>query len=295
MLTSSALRLSRYEDGTIRRRMPAFIRHSSATMIVGFFLTLTVVLMAILAPWLMPYDPNAVTATVRLAGPSPEHWMGSDRYGRDVFSRFLIGSQVSVLVGFISMTSVLIVGTIVGVLAGYVGGKLDMVVGRLVDVLLALPGILLAVAILAVLGPGLVNVCLAVAISQLPVMIRVVRGATLAVRQRQFVRAAGAIGATHLRIMTRHVLPYVLGIAAIQMTLGFADAVLYEAALSYLGIGVQPPEATWGNMISEAQSVLTVQPWNAIFPGLGLIMLLLGVNFLGDGLRDILDREGQGR
>ncbi|MFC0527525.1 ABC transporter permease [Phytohabitans kaempferiae] len=277
------------------RRRSSVLRQLGWMPITGFVVVAVVIVVAVLAPWIMPHDPLVPTSSERFAGPSAEHWFGTDGYGRDVFSRMLLGSRVSIFVGFVVTSAVLLVGGLLGLVAGYMGGVVDAVIGRIVDVLLAVPGILLAIAIVAFLGPGIQNVCIAISINQLPAMIRVVRGATLSVRKRPFVRAGRAVGMGHTRLLLRHIGPFVLGVAMVQATLGFADAVLYEAALSYLGIGVQLPEPTWGNMISEAQSFLTRQPLNAIFPGLGLTVLLLGVNFVGDGLRDVFDPEGRYR
>ncbi|MDQ7908908.1 ABC transporter permease [Phytohabitans sp. ZYX-F-186] len=283
------------EEEAPPRRRAAVLRELGWMPLAGFAVVAFVIVVAALAPWIMPHDPLVSTSTQRFAGPSAAHWFGTDGYSRDVFSRMLLGSRVSIFVGFVVTATVLLVGGVLGLVAGYAGGLVDSIVGRIVDVLLAVPGILLAIAIVAFLGPGIQNVCIAISIHQLPAMVRVVRGATLSVRKRPFVRAGRAVGMGHTRLLLRHIGPFVLGVAMVQATLGFADAVLYEAALSYLGIGVQLPEPTWGNMISEAQSFLTRQPLNAIFPGLGLTLLLLGVNFLGDGLRDVFDPEGRYR
>lgn len=278
----------------VRRTRMKLLRHMSPMSKIGLVVVGVIVLLALAAPLLAPFDPLAPSAS-RLAGPSGTHLFGTDLYGRDVLSRMLVGARVSVMVGFVVTLSALVIGGTLGCVAGFVGGVADAVVSRITEVLLAVPGVLLAIAIVATLGSGVWNVCIALTLGQAPIMIRVVRSSTLALRERPFVRAAHAVGATRLRILFRHIAPYVLGVAAVQGTFVFAHAILYEAALSFLGIGVKPPDPTWGNMISESRAFLSVQPWNAIFPGLAITLLVLGVNFLGDGLRDLVDPENQER
>jgi peptide/nickel transport system permease protein len=263
--------------------------------LLGLAIVAVVALVAILAPVIAPYDPLAVGRNARFSGPTVEHWFGGDLYGRDILSRIIYGARVSMMVGIIVTLASVIIGGALGLLTGYVGGVIDAVIGRITDVLLAVPGILLAIAIVGTIGSGVFNVCIALALGQIPLMIRVVRGSTIAVRGRPMVTAAVAIGANDLRVLFVHILPFVLGAAAVQGTFVFSHALLSEASLSFLGIGIRPPQPTWGNMISEARAFLTVQPWNAVFPGIAIMILVLGVNLLGDGLRDVVDTEGRAK
>jgi len=255
----------------------------------GVIIVIAAVMMAIAGPLVSPFDPAAQELSLRLDGPSSTHWFGLDELGRDVLARVLSGARISLLVGLVVVGVSSIVGTLIGAAAGYFGGAVDEIISRAIDILLAFPGLLLAIAIVAVLGPSLVNVVLALTIIGWVGYARLVRGQALRVRELEYVLAARASGARARRILLRHVIPAVLPAVAVQATLGMGGAVLSEAALSFLGLGVQPPTPSWGTMLSYGRAHLLDAPHVTIFPGLAIAVLVLGFNFLGDGLRDRLD------
>jgi peptide/nickel transport system permease protein len=256
---------------------------------VGGSLVAIVVLAALLAPWMAPFDPAVQDLPLRLDGPSPQHWFGLDELGRDILSRVLLGARVSLLVGLVVVGISATLGTAMGAIAGYYGGRVDQIISRVMDVLMAFPGLLLAIALVAVLGPSLVNVVLALTVIGWVGYARLVRGQVLRAREFEYVVAAKALGAGTWRALTRHVLPTALPAVTVQSTLGMAGAILSEAALSFLGLGVQPPTPSWGTMINGGRAHLLDAPHLTIFPGIFLALLVLGFNFLGDGLRDRLD------
>jgi peptide/nickel transport system permease protein len=247
------------------------------------------VLAALAAPWIVPYDPADQELSLRLEAPSSSHPFGLDELGRDILSRVLAGARVSLLVGIIVVGVSSIVGVLLGSIAGYFGGWLDELISRVIDVLLAFPGILLAIALVAVLGPSLVNVILALSVIGWVAYARLVRGQVLRAREFEFVQAARALGANTSRILLKHVIPTTLPAVMVQATLGMAGAILAEAALSFLGLGVQPPTPSWGTMLSGGRLHLLDAPHLTIFPGAAIAVLVLGFNFLGDGLRDAMD------
>jgi len=255
----------------------------------GVIIVIAAVMMAIAGPLVSPFDPAAQELSLRLDGPSSTHWFGLDELGRDVLARVLSGARISLLVGLVVVGVSSIVGTLMGAAAGYFGGAVDEIISRATDILLAFPGLLLAIAIVAVLGPSLVNVVLALTIIGWVGYARLVRGQALRVRELEYVLAARASGARARRILLRHVIPAVLPAVAVQATLGMGGAILSEAALSFLGLGVQPPTPSWGTMLSYGRAHLLDAPHVTIFPGLAIAVLVLGFNFLGDGLRDRLD------
>jgi len=255
----------------------------------GVIIVIAAVMMAIAGPLVSPFDPAAQELSLRLDGPSSTHWFGLDELGRDVLARVLSGARISLLVGLVVVGVSSIVGTLIGAAAGYFGGAVDEIISRATDILLAFPGLLLAIAIVAVLGPSLVNVVLALTIIGWVGYARLVRGQALRVRELEYVLAARASGARARRILLRHVIPAVLPAVAVQATLGMGGAILSEAALSFLGLGVQPPTPSWGTMLSYGRAHLLDAPHVTIFPGLAIAVLVLGFNFLGDGLRDRLD------
>jgi len=257
----------------------------------GLLIVIIIVVMALVGPLVSPFDPAAQALSLRLVGPTGSHWFGLDELGRDVLSRVLSGARISLLVGVIVVGVSSIVGTVMGAVAGYFGGAIDEIISRAIDVLLAFPGLLLAIAIVAVLGPSLVNVVLALTIIGWVGYARLVRGHALRVRELEYVSAARASGAGTRRILLHHVIPAVLPAVAVQATLGMGGAILSEAALSFLGLGVQPPTPSWGTMLSYGRAHLLDAPHVTIFPGLAIAVLVLGFNFLGDGLRDRLDRR----
>ncbi len=259
---------------------------------VGAGLVVIAALAAVVGPSLSPFDPAGQDLALRLAGPSLSHPFGLDELGRDILARVLAGARISLIVGVTVVTLSAAVGTLVGAVAGYYGGALDEVVGRIVDTLLAFPGLLLAIALVAVLGPSLGNVLFALTIIGWVGYARVVRAQVLRAREFEYVQAARALGATTVRILWRHVIPAVMPAVVVQATLGMAGAIISEASLSFLGLGVQPPTPSWGTMLSGGRAHILDAPHLTLFPGLAIAWLVLGFNVLGDGLRDRLDPRG---
>ena len=255
----------------------------------GFVLTILLVLAALAAPLLSPYDPNEQDTARRLEKPSNQHLLGLDDLGRDVLSRVVWGARVSLRVGFSVVLLASLIGVTLGAISGYFGGAVDVLVMRLCDILLAFPGILLAIALVAVLGPSLNNVILALATIGWVGYARLVRGQVLKVREMEYVTAAKALGAKSPRVIIRHVLPNVINPVIVMATLGLAGAILSEAALSFLGLGVQPPTPSWGAMLTAGRRYLGLANHLAIFPGAAIMLAVMGLNFLGDGLIDALD------
>lgn len=256
--------------------------------LAGAVVILVFVAVALLAPVIAPADPNEISRD-RRAAPSADHFFGTDDLGRDVLSRVIYGARVSLRVGLVSIGIALTAGSLLGVVAGYAGGRLDSVVMRVMDVMLAFPGILLAIAIVAILGPSLFNVMIAVGIEAIPVYTRTARASTLSVKELEYVIGARALGCAHARIILRHILPNVVAPLIVLATIGVAGSILTAAGLSYLGLGAQPPTAEWGAMLSTARNFLRDSWWMATFPGLAIMLVVLALNLFGDGLRDILD------
>jgi peptide/nickel transport system permease protein len=256
---------------------------------IGAVIVLVGVAAAIVGPFLTHVDPATQDLALRLAGPTSAHPFGLDELGRDILSRVLAGARISFLVGLTVVSVSSIIGTFLGTVAGYFGGVVDDVIGRVIDVLLAFPGLLLAIALVAVLGPSLGNVLFALTVIGWVGYARLVRGQVLRAREFEFVQAARALGAATPRILTQHIIPTALPAVTVQATLGMGGAILAEAALSFLGLGVQPPTPSWGTMLNGGRTHLLDAPHLTIFPGLAIAFLVLGFNFLGDGLRDALD------
>ncbi len=256
---------------------------------IGLGLILGCVAVALLAPAIVPYDIRKMTTQDALHPPGGGYFFGTDEFGRDVFSRVLIGSRVSLMVAFLSVFVALLLGTTLGLTAGFYGGWWDSASMRAMDVIFAFPAILLAIAIMAVLGTSLFNLVIAIGIVYTPQFARVARAAALTVRSLEFVDAARALGLGNARIIWRHLIPNVLAPVTVQVSLSLSLAILSESALSFLGLGTQPPTPSWGNMLSEGRQFLEIAPWNAVFPGLAIMVVVLGFNLLGDGLRDLLD------
>jgi peptide/nickel transport system permease protein len=265
----------------------ALLRHRSG--MVGLIITVFLVIVALLAPVVAPYNELVMHADARFHAPSLTYLMGTDEFGRDILSRILIGSRISLGVGLGSIAIATLVGVIVGLLAGFFGGWFDTVTMRFFDFLLAFPAILLAIVILAVLGPGSLTVILAVAIVSIPAFARLTRANVLAEKGRDYILAAHALGVQPARIVFRHILPNVVSTLLVQVTVSVASAVLLEAALSFLGLGTPPPAPSWGSMLSVGRGFLPLAPWYGIFPGLAITLLVMGFYLLGDGLRDALD------
>ncbi len=267
--------------------MKRFLKNFAFTS--GLLLTVALILVAMAAPLLAPFDPNMQETSRRLEAPSKEHPLGLDDLGRDVLSRILFGARVSLRVGFSVVLIASTIGVALGAIAGYFGGKADLIIMRLCDILLAFPGILLAIALVAVLGPSLNNVVLALSIIGWVGYARLVRGQVLKVRETEYVTAAKALGARSSRVIILHVLPNVMNPVIVMATLGLAGAILAEASLSFLGLGVQPPTPSWGAMLTSGRRYLGLANHLAIFPGIAIMLAVMGLNFLGDGLIDVLD------
>jgi peptide/nickel transport system permease protein len=258
------------------------------TAVIGLGLAAVVLLGALLAPWLSPADPLAMGAR-RFAAPSAGAWLGTDQFGRDLLSRLLHGARVSMVVSFAAVGLAAVIGGTVGLCAGYFEGRVDLLLMRGVDVLMAFPTLLLALAVVATLGGSMRNLVLAITLAYIPIFSRVVRGSALSVKQNEFVDASRALGARDGRIMLCAILPNVLAPVIVQATFNLSTAIMIEAALSFLGLGVQPPAASWGSMLSEARNFMELDPWLALAPGGAITVAVLGFNLFGDGLRDVLD------
>ena len=256
---------------------------------VGLVIVALAIFAAVAGPVLSPYDPSSQELSRRLEGPSTTHPLGLDELGRDILSRLLSGARISLMVGIAVVGVSSLVGMLFGSIAGYFGGPVDDVISRVVDVLMAFPGILLAIALVAVLGPSLSHVVLALSVIGWVGYARLVRGQALRAREFEFVQAARALGAGPARIVVRHILPTAYPAVVVQATIGMAGAIIAEASLSFLGLGVQPPTPSWGTMLDAGRSHLFDAPHLTIFPGLAIALLVLGFNFLGDGLRDRVD------
>lgn len=255
----------------------------------GAIIIVLLCVLSITGSRLSPYDPLGIEIPNRLQPPTLQHPFGTDDFGRDVLSRVLDGASISLEVGVIAVGISMVVGTLLGAISGYYGGWLDEVIMRCMDVLFAFPAILLAIAILAALGPGIGNAMIAIGVVYTPIFARITRGSVLTVREEVYITAARSIGSRDRRILFRHILPNVLAPIIVETTVSLAFAILAEAALSFLGLGTQPPAPSWGRMLSESRSFIHNAPWVGIFPGLAIMFTVMGFNFLGDGLRDALD------
>ncbi len=274
-----------------RSAMPWWVRRLARNKlaIFGGAVVLLVILAAVFAPLIAPHSPYEQFTTDQLVGPSATYPLGTDELGRDVFSRVLFGARISVQVAAISVAIGLFIGGSLGLVAAYYGGAWDLIIMRFADILFAFPSILLAIAVLAVLGPSLANVMVAIGIIFIPIFVRVTRAAGLVIAQEQYVEASRASGASGLRIMLRHVLPNAMAPLLVQTTLAISYAILSEAGLSFLGLGAQPPEPSWGSMLASGRGFMMFAPWTAFAPGMAIFIAVLGFNILGDGLRDVLD------
>jgi peptide/nickel transport system permease protein len=264
-------------------------------VLFGMGIVAGLVLLAALADAVAPYDPTEMKVADALKGPSAAHPFGTDRFGRDVLSRTIHGSRIALGVAVSSIAIAFVVGTALGLVGGYVGGWPDLAIGRLMDVLFSFPTLILAIAIAAMLGPGLNNAVLAIAVVYAPLFSRVARGPVIAERAKEHVLAALGLGAGAPRVVIRHILPNVLAPLIVQASVSLAFAILTEASLSYLGLGTQPPDPSWGTMLNEGRTYLETAPWMSVFPGIAIMLAVLGFNLLGDGLRAILDPQLRGR
>jgi peptide/nickel transport system permease protein len=274
-------------ESPARRALRRLVRRRGA--MVGLAVIVMFVLLAVTAPWVTPYDPIAQSwMTVRKA-PSALHWFGTDEVGRDVLTRVVFGARASLMAGVISIAIALTIGVPLGLVAGYLGGFVDALISRLTDAMLACPFLILAIALAAFLGPSLGNAMIAIGITATPIFVRLTRGQVMAVKVEDYVEAARAVGNPRWRIALVHILPNILPALLVQATLSIAAAIIAEAALSFLGLGQQPPAPSWGSMLNAAQRFLVNAPWMAIWPGLAIFATVLSFNLLGDGLRDALD------
>ncbi len=276
--------------GSLRRRSGTLRMLTRNRLgLVGCAILASLVVVALVAPVVRPYEPLAQTASDALQSASGRHLLGTDQIGRDVFSRVLMGTRVSLAVGVIAALIGTLIGVPIGLISGYAGGKLDGMLMRAMDALYAFPSILLAMGVVAAIGPGALNVMLAVGVTTSPVFARLVRGQVLSVRESDYVRAAQSTGAGALRTIARHILPNVTAPIIVQASLAASFAVLAEASLSYLGVGIRPPSPTWGGLLREGFPLISFNPWISIVPGAAISLLVLGLNFVGDALRDVLD------
>ncbi|MDQ0160118.1 ABC transporter permease [Alkalibacillus salilacus] len=261
----------------------------SPLAITGFLLILFFIILGAVAPFVSPYEFDADDPINRLQPPSADHWLGTDDIGRDIFTRLAYGARISLITGFTAVTGALFFGTLLGIISGYFGRWVDMLISRIFDILLAFPSILLAIAVVAILGASLTNALIAIAIINIPIFGRLVRSKVISLREEEFILAAKAQGMKRGRILLHHILPNSLAPIIVQATLGFGTAILEAAALGFLGLGAQPPTPEWGKMLSDSRDFIQLAPWTLIFPGVSIMLVVLGFNLIGDGLRDALD------
>lgn len=286
-MTATALGESAREESPAARAWRRLKRRKGA--MAGLAVVVLFVLLAVLAPLIAPYDPTLTSFSQVRKPPSWIHWMGTDEVGRDVLSRVIFGARASLSAGLVSVGIALGLGVPLGLLAGYAGGWIDSVISRLVDAMLAIPFLILAITLAAFLGPSLSNAMIAIGITATPVFIRLTRGQTITAKVEDYVEAARAVGNPRWRIALRHILPNVVSPLLVQASLAIAGAIIAEAALSFLGLGQQPPQPSWGSMLNSAQRFIAQAPWMAFWPGFAIFLAVLSFNLLGDGLRDALD------
>lgn len=291
--TSASLAAAETLESPARRAWRRLIRRKGA--VLGLVVIALFVLLAVFAPLIVPYDPIATSWSLVRKAPSMQHWFGTDELGRDVLARVVYGARASLLAGVISVGIALAIGVPLGLLAGYRGGFIDALISRITDAMLACPFLILAIALAAFLGPSLGNAMIAIGVSATPIFIRLTRGQVMSVKVEDYVEAARAMGNPRWRIALVHILPNILPALLVQATLSIAAAIIAEAALSFLGLGQQPPAPSWGSMLNAAQRFLTSAPWMAIWPGLAIFLVVLSFNLVGDGLRDALDPRMRGR
>ena len=261
----------------------------SGGLVIGIVLVIAMVLIAICAPWIAPFDPDDQDVLMKLEPPSAAHLFGTDAFGRDVLSRVIWGARVSLFVGSVATLAGIIIGTVIGIISGYFGGLVDKLITAATDILLSFPQLIMGLILVAVLGPSLFNLILAIAITAIPAFIRVARGSTLAMKERDFVDACRALGFGDLRIMFLHVLPNIMDEVVVMGSLWLAAAIRTESTLAFIGLGVPPPTATWGGIIRDGFDNLLDAPWLSIFPSLAILAVMIALNLIGDGLRDATD------
>ena len=286
-LPASGLRRDETVESPMRRALRRLLRRKGA--VFGLVVLALFIALAVLAPLISPYDPNAQSWTAVRKAPSALHWFGTDELGRDITARVIFGAQASLLAGVISVVIAFAAGVPFGLIAGYLGGWTDALISRITDAMLACPFLILAITLAAFLGPSLTNAMIAIAVTTTPRFVRLTRGEVMAVKVEDYVEAARSIGNPRWRIALFHILPNIMPALLVQATLSIATAIIAEAALSFLGLGQQPPAPSWGSMLNSAQRFLTQAPWMAVWPGLAIFLAVLSINLVGDGLRDALD------
>ncbi len=268
--------------------------NTNKTSWIGLAVFLIVVVAAILAPVLVPFDPNDQNILEKLRAPTAEHWLGTDSFGRDTLSRLIYGARISLIIGVVSTLAAMLIGTAIGMLAGWHGGRLDTVTMQAMDVLLAFPSLILGLILVAMLGPSMVNIIIAIALTSIPPFARIARAPTIAVKEREFVDAGRALGYSDTRILIVHILPNILPEILVMGSLWLANAIRTEASLAFVGLGVKPPIATWGGMIREGFENILDSYWLALVPGVAILIVIFALNLLGDGLRDAIDPKLKG-
>ena len=282
--TTANVKKSKTQLGMVMR---ALFKNKMA--VVGMVILLVLFFVGVFAPLIAPYDYAVQDLQNTFQHPNAQHWFGTDKFGRDIFSRVIYGARVSLLVGFIAVGIAVVIGGALGAISGYYEGKIDNVIMRIMDIIMAIPNVLLAIAIVATLGTGLVNMMIALGISAIPRFARVVRATTLTIRREEYIEAAVASGVSDFQIIVMHILPNCLPPLIVQVSLGVADAILMAAGLSFIGLGIQPPDPEWGSMLSEGRQYIRGWAYMTYFPGLAIVLTALSLNLLGDGLRDALD------
>ena len=268
--------------------------NTNKTSWIGLVVFLIVVVVAILAPVLAPFDPNDQNILEKLRAPTLEHWLGTDSFGRDTLSRLVYGARISLIIGVVSTLAAMVIGTAIGMLAGWHGGRLDTVTMQAMDVLLAFPSLILGLILVAMLGPSMVNIIIAIALTSIPPFARIARAPTIAVKEREFVDAGRALGYSDTRILIVHILPNIFPEILVMGSLWLANAIRTEASLAFVGLGVKPPTATWGGMIREGFENILDSYWLALVPGVAILIVIFALNLLGDGLRDAIDPKLKG-
>jgi peptide/nickel transport system permease protein len=283
----SAITLGRGERQFLAQIVRAF--SANATSWIGLALFVAIVLLALLAPLISPYDPLDQDVLTRLAPPSAEHWLGTDSYGRDILSRLLWGARLSLVISTVSILAAMLIGGVIGIVSGYVGGRFDLVVMQAMDVLLSFPSLIMGLMVVAMLGASMVNLMIAIALTAIAPFARIARAPTIVVKERDYIEACRALGFSDLRIMAVHILPNIIAEIVVMGSLWLATAIRIEASLSFIGLGVRPPTATWGGMIREGFENILDSAWLSVFPSLAILLVVFSLNMVGDGLRDAID------
>lgn len=290
-MSEKARTIEEKPESNLKRMWDILLQNKAA--MIGLIVIALLIFIAVFGKWLMPYDPNMGDMSINKQPPSLEHWFGTDEQGRDIFSRIIDGTKVSLSVGLQAVSFALVIGTILGAIAGYKGGKIDTLIMRVMDMMMAVPDILLAITLMAALGRGIDKAVIAIGLVTIPEYARIVRGSIMSIKDSEYVQASKVIGNSDTVIIFKHILPNVLSPIIVRATLGISTAILNVAALGFLGLGVQPPYAEWGDMLGRARSFIFDSPYMLIFPGLAITVTVLAFNLLGDGLRDAFDPKSQ--